>query len=221
MSLDFYAAILIGLAGGVHCVGMCGGVIAGLSLAIPNNNPPHWYIAAYSIGRISSYALAGALTGLLGSLFSHKVANGILWLNLLSGIFLLLIACYIAGWWRILSKLEQAGGLLWRRISPIAKQLIPFRSPLHAFPYGLVWGWLPCGLVYSALTWSLASGKASGGALVMLGFGLGTLPATLLLSYSSRSIKRWLQDTRTKQIIAIFISLFAIHNISQSLTNIL
>lgn len=216
MQLEFYAAVLIGLAGGVHCVGMCGGVIAGLSFAIPRSERPDYYVMAYSLGRISSYTVAGALTGYLGSLFSHHVTMGMVWLNLLSGSFLLLIACYIAGWWRILTKLEKMGGIAWRRLHPIAARLIPFKSWLHAFPYGLIWGWLPCGLVYSALTWSLASESATQGALVMFGFGVGTLPATLILSYASHSLKAWLQNNHTKQVIAVVIAIFAIQQLAQA-----
>lgn len=221
MHADLIAAFLIGLAGSVHCVSMCGGVVAGLSFAIPKDKNKLPFIATYNIGRISSYSLAGGITGAFGGIFSHQIQNGIVWLNLISGVFLILVAAYIGGWWRILSHLEKAGGKLWKHISPIGKRFVPFKSPIYALPYGILWGWLPCGLVYSALTWSLASGSWLDGALTMMFFGAGTLPSVILLALSGKSLAKMMERPQTKQIMAILICLFGIYSISKSLPDIL
>ena len=221
MMSDFLAAFFIGLAGSVHCVSMCGGVTAGLSMATPKQDNKLPYITSYNVGRIISYTLAGAITGALSNILSHQLHNGIAWLHLISGIFLLLVAAYVGNWWPILTHLEKAGSLIWRYISPMSKRFIPFSSPLHALPYGFIWGWLPCGLVYSALTWSLASQNAVNGAVLMLCFGLGTLPSMILTAYSATQLTQWLKNPQTKQLMAILICIFALFSISKSLPNIL
>ncbi|WP_416308507.1 sulfite exporter TauE/SafE family protein [Neptunicella sp. SCSIO 80796] len=209
--ISLLSALLVGIAGSVHCVGMCGGIVGALTFAIPARANPVPYMLAYNLGRISSYTLAGALTGYLGKLFSHQVHQGLVWLQLLSGAFLLLLACYIGGWWKVLSQLEKLGGYFWRRISPLSKRFIPFSSPAAALPYGLIWGWLPCGLVYSTLVWSLASGSAVDGALTMLFFGLGTLPALLILGALGTQLKQYLSLAVTRQIMAVMLLGFSFY----------
>lgn len=215
--LSLLSALLVGIAGSVHCVGMCGGIVGAFTFAIPTKANPLPYMLAYNIGRISSYSIAGGITGYLGSIFSHQVHQGLVWLQLLSGVFLLLLACYIGGWWKVLTQLEKLGGYFWRYISPLSKRFIPFSSPLAAFPYGIIWGWLPCGLVYSTLVWSLASGSALNGALTMLFFGLGTLPALLILGSLGSKLKQYLALPITRQIMAVLLLGFSILILSKAL----
>lgn len=221
MTTDLFAAFLIGIAGSVHCVSMCGGVMAGLTYAIPKDRNPSLYLAGYNVGRISSYTIAGSLTGAFGNLVTSSVEQGIGWLNLLSGIFLLLLAGYIGNWWLFLRNLESIGASLFKRIQPYSKSLIPFPTAFHALPYGIIWGWLPCGLVYSTLSWSLASGSAMKGGLLMLCFGLGTLPSLLAVSASSKEIVNIFKSPKTKQVVAISLLILGIYNISQALKVIL
>jgi sulfite exporter TauE/SafE len=96
-----------------------------------------------------------------------------------AGLFMVALGLYLAGWWRGLLRIEAAGGHLWRRIEPLGRGLLPVRRVRDAWALGLLWGWLPCGLVYSVLALALLSGSASRGALVMLAFGLGTVPNLL------------------------------------------
>lgn len=213
---DLLAAFLIGIAGSVHCTAMCGGVIAGLNFAIPKNASLLPYALSYNLGRICSYAFAGGAAGALCGIFSHQVADGIVILKLISGLFLILLAAYIGNWWRGLAVLESAGKHIWKHIMPWSKKLVPFPSPLWAMPYGLIWGWLPCGLVYSTLTWSLSSGSAVTGSLWMLAFGLGTLPATLLIAFSSKDLLAIIKSPKTRQFIALILLLFGFYSVSQS-----
>jgi uncharacterized protein len=172
------AAFLLGLTGGVHCFGMCGGIVGALTLGLPLG-PGHplrtrWpYLLAYNVGRIASYAAAGALAGGVGAWAAHLLAvhHAQLGLQILAGLFMILLGCYLAGWWLVLNRLEQAGGVLWRRIEPLGRRLFPVRTPVRALGIGLVWGWLPCGLVYSVLVWAIAAGGAAQGALLLLSFG--------------------------------------------------
>ena len=182
----FLAVFLIGLLGGVHCAGMCGGIVSALSLQMPGaagRSAPAWSIhLAYNFGRIASYAIAGALIGALGSL--GLLLNN--WLPVQLGLYvaanLMMVALglYLTGLTQTLAFTERAGQWLWRRVQPATKRFLPVRGAAQAFPLGMLWGWLPCGLVYSVLTMTLVSGSAARGAATMLAFGLGTLPNLML-----------------------------------------
>lgn len=180
-------AFLVGLLGGVHCLGMCGGIVGALTFGLPEEKRlgvkvlP--YQLAYNAGRLISYSVAGALAGgvgvLIAGLMPLQLAQSLL--MLLAGVFMVMMGLYVAGWWFGLGRLEKLAGGLWRRIEPLGRRLMPVTSPWQALGLGLVWGWLPCGLVYSVLVWAVAAGGAPDGALLMLAFGLGTLPNLVLM----------------------------------------
>ncbi|MGJ8682345.1 sulfite exporter TauE/SafE family protein [Paraglaciecola sp.] len=209
LDVNFISALLIGLAGGVHCVGMCGGIVGAFSFSIPKSANILPYTLAYNFGRIFSYAIAGCVTGSLGKIFSNQVHQGLIILQLLSALFLALLALYISGWWNGLTRIEKIGHIIWKKIQPWSKKFIPFKSPLYALPYGVIWGWLPCGLVYSILTWSLASGSSIQGAIIMLGFGLGTLPIMILTALGFTKIQATIQQAGVRNIISLLLLLFA------------
>lgn len=208
--LTFSAAFLVGLAGSVHCIGMCGGVISAFSFATPPNANKELYALAYNIGRISTYVMLGALTGYAGSIFSSANVTNFPILDYISIVFLFLLAFYISDIWKGLSYLEKLGGIIWRRVQPISKKLIPIKSPFHAILYGALWGFLPCGLIYSSLTWSLSSQSALQGAGMMLAFGLGTLPALVLISLGFQSLLPIIQSKKTRQGVALILVLSGI-----------
>ena len=216
--LSFVSALLIGLAGGVHCVGMCGGIVGAFTYAVPKDSQMLPYTLAYNFGRITSYTLAGALTGWAGYLFSQQISQGIVILQFVSSVFLFILGLYIAGLWQGLSKIEKIGSKFWQLIHPWSKKLLPFKSPLHALPYGMIWGWLPCGLVYSVLTWSLASGSALNGAIIMAGFGLGTLPIMILMATGFNKIQQVIQNPRSKILMGILLMTFASLQLFQAIT---
>lgn len=175
----FLALFLVGLLGGTHCVGMCGGIVGALSMG----GPPRWSLhLAYNLGRILSYGLAGLLVGALGagSLALSEQLPLRLVLLIFANLMLVALGFYMLGATRVLALTEQWGQRLWRRIQPLGKRFLPARTVGQAFPLGLLWGWLPCGLVYSALATALGAGSALEGGLLMLAFGLGTLPNLLL-----------------------------------------
>lgn len=207
--INYFSAFLIGLAGGVHCVGMCGGIVAALRVVSPKGASVLPYTLAYNMGRITSYTLAGAITGALGKIAADFVPLANYALSLLSGIMLLLLACYLGKWWTGLSVLENAGKGLFAKLQPLSKRFLPFKTPLSAVPYGFVWGWLPCGLVYSTLTWSLAAGNALQGAGIMFFFGLGTLPTLLAASAGSQYLVQSFQHSYVRQVIAVIMAIYA------------
>ena len=175
----YLALFLVGLLGGTHCVGMCGGIVGALSMGAP----ARWsMLLAYNAGRILSYSAAGAIAGALGaaSLGLEGQMSIRLILYFLANLMLVALGLYLLGVTRALAFTERAGQSLWRLVQPLTRRFLPARSMAQAFPLGLLWGWLPCGLVYSALATSLTAGSAGSGALAMLAFGLGTLPNLLL-----------------------------------------
>jgi uncharacterized protein len=193
--LSLLAALLAGLLGGVHCAGMCGGIVTAFSLQLPGAQPrPAFHLAA-NLGRIASYALAGAIAGIVGggSLYLQQIFPVERALYLVAQLMLIALGLYLAGWWQGVLVLERAGGALWRKLQPAFSKLLPIRSVPGAFAAGMVWGWLPCGLVYSILITALASGSALHGGLTMLMFGLGTLPNLLAMGFFAERLKPWLQ----------------------------
>ncbi len=220
LDLPYLAAFLIGLTGGVHCFGMCGGIVGALALGLPPA-PGHPllarlpYLLAYNLGRIASYVTAGALAGGVGAWAANLVSvhQAQLALQVVAGLFMILLGLYLAGWWRGLSRLEQAGGVLWRRIEPLGRKFFPVRTPVRALGIGLVWGWLPCGLVYSVLVWAVGAGGALEGALLLLSFGLGTLPALLAMGTAAAALAGFVRRPAVRWTAGALVILFGLYEI--------
>ena len=188
------AIFLTGLLGGVHCVGMCGGIVGAFSLQLPGSGPRISYHLAANLGRLASYVVIGVIAGTLGSasaFLSHLFpAEKILYV--VANLVLIALGLHLAGIWSGVLVLEAAGGGVWKRLQPVFKKLVPIQSLPQAFAAGMVWGWLPCGLVYSVLIAAVASGSALQGGLTMLAFGLGTLPNLLLMGLFASQLQRFL-----------------------------
>jgi sulfite exporter TauE/SafE len=187
----------MGLLGSTHCVAMCGGVVAVSCSAVPlkrRATPAAQlpYTLAYNAGRIASYACAGAAAGFFGSAVASLglVAQAQLGLRLLAGVMMILVGVYVAGLGPALAWLERAGAPLWRLIAPWARRLVPLRSPWTALALGMLWGWMPCGLVYAALAAAVTSGSPLSGAATMAAFGLGTLPMLLAMGSAAAAVAR-------------------------------
>lgn len=188
MLTAYLTAFTVGLLGGVHCMAMCGGIVGALTLGLPNLQEGRTrhallYHLAYNLGRIGSYAVAGALLGGVGLASARllPLQSVQTFLQAIAGVFMIALGLYLGGWWTGLTRVERGGAVLWRKLEPLARSLLPVRSLGAAWVVGSVWGWLPCGLVYSVLIMSLSAGGPLQGLLLMLAFGLGTLP-TLLAS---------------------------------------
>ena len=185
------AAFSAGLLGGVHCAAMCGGLVTACTPAAKTG--ARWrFVLAYNVGRLASYATAGALVGGLGrgALALHAGPALQCAMLALAGASLLVLAAYVAGVAAIVRRLEAIGSVLWRRIQPIARHVLPADTAPRALGLGALWGWLPCGMVYGVLLTALATASAAEGALVMLAFGLGTLPNLIAISAAAGGIRR-------------------------------
>lgn len=204
------SALVLGLLGGGHCIGMCGGLMGALTMAIPVNAKSQRLrlLAFYNIGRISSYSLAGFLVGTLGWGASNQGFSEPL--RIIAGCLLITMGLYLAGWWYGLGYLERGGRLLWKYIEPLAKKLLPVSKTHQAFLLGGLWGWLPCGLVYSTLIWAASQGNAYESSLLMLCFGLGTLPVLLVTGLAAERISYLLRKRAVRTMGGVLVILFGL-----------
>lgn len=215
IELNLIAIFLAGLLGGVHCVGMCGGIVSVLSVNTETESELKQLLIhfAYNFGRIFSYSIAGLIFGFFGKLSVHHL-NSILpiqhVLYIITNILLLLLGLYLANFWHVITHVEKLGQLLWRQIQPYAKRYIPIRSISHAFLVGSIWGWVPCGLVYTALVTAFSTASPVLGFLVMLVFGLGTLPNLIAMGFVAQSLLHFVRQSWVKRLAGSIIILFAL-----------
>ncbi|WP_397458230.1 sulfite exporter TauE/SafE family protein [Pseudomonas asplenii] len=204
------SAVILGVLGGGHCLGMCGGMMSALTLAIPpEQRARRWrLLLAYNLGRVLSYAAAGLLTGLAGWAVASSPAATVL--RVVAGLLLISMGLYLAGWWSGLTRIESLGRGLWRFIQPIANRLLPVSSLPRALLLGALWGWLPCGLVYSTLLWAASRGNALDSALLMLAFGLGTWPVLLATGLAAERVTALLRKRRVRQGGGLLVMLFGL-----------
>jgi sulfite exporter TauE/SafE len=165
---------------------------------------------AFNAGRIASYAFAGALAGSISAaafvMHDTMVLRQLLFA--LANLMLIALGLYLAGLWRGITALERGGAVLWRRIQPLAAGLLRSPSTLNTLALGALWGWIPCGLVYSMLVTALASGSAANGALIMLAFGLGTLPNLLALGWAAGRAGKYLRNTAVRITAGLIVAGF-------------
>ncbi|MCG9696672.1 sulfite exporter TauE/SafE family protein [Shewanella sp. Isolate11] len=214
-------AFIVGLMGAGHCIGMCGGLVGAFSQQL-SNQPNHnmlasqlSFIFSYNLGRVLSYTLAGALVGgsasLLSTLFS--LDSYLIAVRVFAGLMMIITGLYIAQIWSGVVQVERLGKLLWRAIGPIAKRLLPIKNLKQSFIAGLLWGWLPCGLVYSTLTWAIAANNAQQGALIMAAFGLGTLPALISAGVAAQFFAKWVLKKQVRMISGLILVIFGLQTL--------
>jgi uncharacterized protein len=196
LDIGLPAALVAGLVGSVHCLGMCGGIAGALGVAGGGRGT---YAIAYTTGRIASYSFAGAIAGAVGAGLAGAAGLGP-WLRLVMGLALLLLGLQVALGLKLLAPLEAAGAVLWRRLAPAARRFLPPRHHGHALALGGLWGWLPCGLVYGMLAAAAGSGGALEGAAFMAMFGIGTAPAMIGLTWASGRGGQWLTRGRRRAL---------------------
>lgn len=204
------SALILGLLGGGHCLGMCGGLMGALTLAIPPEQRGRRLrlLLAYNLGRILSYACAGLLLGLAGWAVASSPAA--LALRVVAALLLVAMGLYLAGWWSGLTRIEALGRGLWRHIQPVASRLLPVSSLPRALLLGALWGWLPCGLVYSTLLWAASQGNAGYSAALMLAFGVGTWPVLLATGLAAERVNILLRRRSVRVAGGVLVMLFGI-----------
>ncbi|NVJ65325.1 MAG: sulfite exporter TauE/SafE family protein [Gammaproteobacteria bacterium] len=210
----YITALAMGFFGSLHCVGMCGGITIAFSQASSSEKRLQLTFI-YQTFRIVSYAILGAISAALGHLLTDvKIPI----LTLLSGIFMLLMGLYLLNFAAPLLSLEKIGHKVWRKIQPFQKSFLPMQSSIQAMVIGLLWGFLPCGLVYSALALAISSAQPLEGFMVMLFFGLGTLPMLLSIGFVSQKLMSVLKSKIFKSVAALIFILMGAFYIYSALT---
>ncbi|MBR6027355.1 MAG: sulfite exporter TauE/SafE family protein [Neisseriaceae bacterium] len=212
--LDFqaiFASLMLGFLGGAHCVGMCGGLCAALSLQLPPHISRIKLIILMNIGRIISYTVIGLLFGLLGQLGSEYIfGNGLRqFLFVVAQVLLILAGLYLTGFFTIFAKIEKIGVPIWRKLNPIMNRLLPITTIKGSLIVGAIWGWIPCGLVYSVSANAMASANAISGALLMFAFGIGTLPNLIATGFFASQVRNFFQQKIIRILCGIIIILWA------------
>lgn len=205
------SALLLGLMGSVHCLGMCGGIAAALGQALPEDGAGKGLGRSllYSVGRISSYAIAGALVGVAGEALARWTGAAVLF-RMAAGGLILLFGLHLGGWWNGLAAVERLGLITWSRLAPIARKIGRPDRAWKVFVTGMLWGWLPCGLVYAALLGAAATGSSGSGASFMACFGLGTLPALVAASGAGAQLQRLLAQRSARRSAGALMLVFGV-----------
>lgn len=214
--ITFFTLFLLGFFGGTHCVGMCGGLSSAFALQLPPHLNRLGLIVLLNLGRISSYVLIGLIVGLVGQIgisldYTRWLQNG---LYIAANILLLLLGLYLAGLSTAATQIERIGRPIWKRLNPILNRLLPIKSVPACFGVGMLWGWLPCGLVYSASLYALGSGNAVQGGLYMLAFALGTLPNLLAMGIFAAQLKTLLQRRAIRLCAGLLVAGWAVFRLA-------
>jgi len=213
----FLSALGLGFFGSAHCIAMCGGICSALSFALPAGRP--WLrfviLLGYNVGRIASYVFMALLLSTVSYWFASNLSPEISRqylgaLRFVAGVLLIAMGLYLANWWLGLQYLEKAGQRLWQVFKPVAQRLMPVQKFSTAILFGAIWGWLPCGLVYSALALAVSQPSVPTAGVTMLAFGLGTLPALLATGLLAERLQAILKNRKLKLIFAVLLIGFGI-----------
>lgn len=214
------AALLAGLLGSAHCLGMCAGIsglyavnseIATLRAQVP-------FAITYNAGRIFTYAVLGTIVAAFGSVIVKASPGLAVGIRMLSGAIIILVGLKVAFDLRLLNIIERMGGTLWSKLAPAANKLVPITSLPKAFGLGLLWGWLPCGLVYSVLMIAATSADPGSGGLVMVAFGLGTMPAMVLTGLGAARVSAFMRRKDTRLGLGLLIVALGLLTIAMPLS---
>ncbi len=217
-----FTVFLVGLLGSGHCFGMCGGIAAGLgSISVRTEDsegtkPRATSALLFNFGRILSYAALGLISAWILSRVG-KVFNVPQWgmiLRLLTALMIFLIGLQFLFNWQTLAGIERAGAKVWKYVLPLAVRASSMPGGSGRLLLGLCWGLLPCGLVYSVLLTASAANSPVSGALVMLAFGVGTLPSMLGMSLAAPTLAAVLSDKWTRKLMGAALILLAVLSVS-------
>ncbi|MGH8549364.1 MAG: sulfite exporter TauE/SafE family protein [Methylococcales bacterium] len=214
---SYLVAFVMGLFSSLHCLGMCGSIIGALTLGLRQDirrstQTLFPYVLSYNLGRISSYTAAGLLVGVLHHVFilPFNQIDGYRVLQIGSALIMGGAGLYIAGWFPRFAYIERIGSRFWHLIEPLGRRLIPIHTMPSSFSFGVIWGWLPCGLVYAALALSATADQIHRSALTMLFFGLGTLPAVMGVGIMTSLLGSVANSRRLRRFAGIFMIALAL-----------
>jgi sulfite exporter TauE/SafE len=216
-STSYLVALAMGLFSALHCLGMCGSIIGSLTLSLrkeirDNKHLLVPFVFSYNAGRITSYSIAGLLAGLAEHVLSLPFGegHGHRFLQIASALVMLGAGLHIAGWFPRFAYIEKFGGRMWKQLEPYGRKLVPVKTLPQAFVFGMVWGWLPCGLVYTALALAATTGDVTRSTLTMLAFGLGTMPAVMGVGIMTSWMVRLSNMKKFRQLAGVTLIMLAL-----------
>lgn len=229
---------IAGLSGAVHCAGMCGGIVGAMTVparqarltgrviaiqpaVVPSSDAS--MIFMYNAGRLASYMTAGTMAGAAGGAAKLLGIASILQASTywLTNLLLVVVGVSLMGRGRMTSRIERIGLPLWRRVQPAIRRLMPADTCQKQFLLGALWGWVPCGMVYTMLLAAAMSGDSASGAMILLAFGIGTLPALTMLSLAGVRLSRWLRLPWIRTAAGITVILFGVTGMLRAWNGIL
>ena len=215
-STSYLVAFVMGLFSSLHCLGMCGSIIGTLTLSLrqeirESKSLLFPFVFNYNLGRILSYSVAGLFAGGLGHVLSWPFAEEYAYraMQIFSALVMAGAGLYLSGWFPKFAYIERIGGFFWRRIEPYGRRLMPVESRFQALAFGMVWGWLPCGLVYVALALAATTSDIVRSTLTMFAFGLGTLPAVMGVGIMTSLMAKLSRVNRYKRYAGLFLIMLA------------
>lgn len=218
LELDYLSLFLAGLLGGGHCAGMCGGIVTAFSLQLPHGPRWSWHLC-FNAGRILGYGLMGAVLGGLAGLATRGMLDAVQQgLQLVSHLLLIGMGLQIAGWSVWIRAVEKLGVPLWRKVQPVLSKLLPVRNYRQCLMAGALWGWLPCGLVYTASLAAMTSADPVKGGGMMLLFGLGTLPNLFLIALGSELLRDLMRNIWIRRLLGSVLLGFGVYPLLIQLT---
>jgi sulfite exporter TauE/SafE len=187
--LTLGAALMLGFAASGHCLVMCGGISAALGIATAkraNGKPRTSLLVCYQVGRMLSYAIAGGLLGgvlgfLVGWLDDDAVRQGLRALSAAA-----LVAAALVAFGVLRDPGSRIGRLVWPRLAPLGRRLLPVTNMTRAIGFGMVWGWMPCGFAYTVMVIAALEHDALRSAATMVAFGIGTAPAMIAVALGAQ-----------------------------------
>ncbi len=217
MSPLWLGALAMGFAGSGHCGAMCGAIAS--SPAATSAGRRTILTLSLNTGRLFTYATAGALVGGVGALLDevsalHRIFGG---LRGLTGVVLVALGIALALGVRSFAFLDRAGAPVWQVVRPFARRLSGPSTPPRALAFGALWGLLPCGLVYAALALAAATGSSGRGALTMLAFGAGTLPALVLIGSAASRLRALVARRSIRAAVGLLVVLSGFVNVASVL----
>lgn len=207
-------AFFAGLLGVGHCFGMCGAIAGGFG-AMSAGRGAVSAALAFNGARILGYAILGGVAatvlGLTGEVLALPQWGR--WLRWTTAVLIALVGLQFLFNLGFLAVIERGGARIWRRLSPVVQSLAGAQNGGGRFALGLTWGLLPCGLVYTMLLTAASTGKFLEGALVMLAFGAGTLPALLGMTLWAPALASLLQDRLFRRLMGVALIVLAIWSV--------
>ena len=214
-------ALVMGLAGAGHCAAMCGSLSVAAGFSIPKTKSFALYAIYMSLGRVVGYGLVGAVFFFITQTLLSFSNGLLLTLPVIAALLMFGVGLHILKINHSVLKTEKLGKLIDVLLIPLKKKLFPIDSIIKALSYGFLWGFLPCGLVYTALSLAITANNVANAFLIMILFGIGTLPTLVGLTAFSAKLNAIINNKRVNLFLGILVLLLATMQLVKSISKLL